>query len=109
MLQSDTKGIQYYAWLGGKGDSMGIVQEYMYKPECVLEKESRQFLWDFDILTGKLILSKYQELLLKRNCDLVDVAVFVPTGHKSKRQTNTWILLENWNSNGIWKWRWYQL
>ena len=59
---------------------------YMHKPESVLKNGIHKILWDLQIQTDHVILSKRQDLVLinkkKRTCWLVDFAV--PTNYRVK-------------------------
>ena len=55
MLQKSTEGVPDRAWLGGKGDPLGIVQKkfehitkwFIHNPESVLENEAYKTFSDF--------------------------------------------------------------
>ena len=60
---------------------------YMHNPEPVLENDTHKLLWDFDIQTDHLILSRRQDLIIinkkkKENLQIVDFSV--PTDHRIK-------------------------
>ena len=64
MQQTRTKGVQDVAWLGGKGEPLGIVQKLKFdhtnkwhqlKPESVLKNETHEILWDFEVQTNQSI------------------------------------------------------
>ena len=52
---------------------------YMHKPESVLENETHNILWDFEVQTDPLILARRPDLVLidkrKRTCHIVDFVV----------------------------------
>ena len=59
---------------------------YMHNPAFVLENDTHKLLWDFDIQTDHLILTRRPDLIIinkkKRICKIVDFAV--PADHKIK-------------------------
>ena len=58
----------------------------MHNPEDVLENETHNLLWDFEIQTDHLILARRPNLIIinqqKRICKIVDFAV--PADHRVK-------------------------
>ena len=58
----------------------------MHEPESVLENETHNILWDFEIKTDHLIPARRPYLVLinkkKRICQLVDFAI--PANHRVK-------------------------
>ena len=62
----------------------------MHKPESVLENETHNILWDFEIKTDNLIPARRPDLVLinkkERTCQLVDFAV--PADHRVKLKEN---------------------
>ena len=58
----------------------------MHKPAPVLENDTHQFLWDFDIQTDHLISARRPALIIinkkKKTCKIVDFAV--PADHRIK-------------------------
>ena len=61
---------------------------YMHNPGAVLENDTHQFLWDFDIETDPIISARRPDLIImnkkKRTCKSVDFAV--PADHRLKRK-----------------------
>ena len=63
----------------------------MHNPTSVLQNETHKLLWDFDIQTDHLILTRQPDLIIikkkkKRNFKIVDFAV--PINHRVKLKEN---------------------
>ena len=74
MQQTGTKGV-FKAQMNGEDDLLGIVPETeIYhtmklcgrKLECVLENATHDILWDFEIKTGDLILTRRTDLVIHK-------------------------------------------
>ena len=77
---------------------------YMLNPASVLENETHKILWDFEIQTDHLILTRQPDLLIippppQKNCRIEDFAVLadhrVKLKESIKKQISTSTLLEN--------------
>ena len=59
---------------------------YMHNPESVLENETRELLWDFEIQTDPLNSSRQQELIIINNKkeNLQNCGLCCPSGPQNK-------------------------
>ena len=99
--------------LGGKGDPLRTVKEIkiltvnkknMHSLESVLENETHEVLWDFEIQTGHQITVKIPELIIvnkiiiERTCWIVDLTIladhWVKIKRKLKGEISIWTLTE---------------
>ena len=89
---------------------------YMHNPAPVLENNTHELLWDFDIYTYHLISARRPHLIIinkkkKRTCKIVDFAVLADHRIKLnvKRRISTSAFLGNWKNCGTCWWQLYQL
>ena len=92
-----------------------ITKWYMYKPESVLENETRKILWDLEIQTDHLIQTRSPDLVIvnkKENLLNSWLAVLVHYWLKIKEREkrDKYLNLAREQKNyEIRRWRWYQL